>query len=52
LGALRVLERVERQRRPALPMPDGWHPMPGSAWEALDVGDELAVRKRWFCQIG
>jgi hypothetical protein len=36
LGAIRTLERLGREGKSTLPMPAGWHPMPGSEWEELD----------------
>lgn len=50
LGALRALERLQRERGPvaAPAVPDGWHPMPGSEWERLDGGDSPECRQRWW----
>jgi hypothetical protein len=50
LGALRTLERLQRKQGPvnAPPVPDGWHPLPGSAWEELDRRDSPELRQAWW----
>ena len=47
-SAIRTLERLGRGRRSVPPMPDGWHPMPGSAWEELDACDPVETREHWW----
>ena len=54
LGAIRTLERLGRAGKPTLPMPAGWHPMPGSEWEELDrvfLNEHPEVRERWWRQL-
>jgi hypothetical protein len=51
LGAIRTLERLGREGKSTLPMPDGWHPMPGSEWEELDrefLERHPEARERWW----
>ena len=48
LGAIRTLERLGRGGKLALPMPEGWHPAPGSDWEALDACDPVERRAHWW----
>jgi hypothetical protein len=49
MSAIRVIERAARRRQPV--MPPGWHPMAGSAFEALDDADPIARRERWFSAL-
>ena len=54
LGALRALERLGRGRRVVPPMPDGWHPMPGSEWEKLDrvyLDEHPEVRRGRYARL-
>ncbi len=48
LGALRTLERLNRGGVAVAPMPESWHPSPGSKWEALDAHDSRETRERWW----
>jgi hypothetical protein len=48
LGAIRTLERLGRGSQSTVPMPEGWHPRPGSGWEELDACDSLETRERWW----
>jgi hypothetical protein len=51
LGAIRTLERLGREGKGTLPMPAGWHPMPGSEWEELDRAHfdrHPEARERWW----
>ena len=48
LGAIRTLERLGREGKSTVPMPEGWHPAAGSEWEALDACDPLETRERWW----
>jgi hypothetical protein len=46
--ALRALERLTRAPGSIPPMPEDWHPDHGSPWEALDAGDSVDLRERWW----
>jgi hypothetical protein len=51
LGAIRTLERLRRAGKPTTPMPEGWHPQPGTPWEELDrayLDAHPEVRERWW----
>jgi len=51
LGAIRTLERLGREGKTTLPMPDGWHPQPGTEWEELDrvhFERHPEARERWW----
>jgi hypothetical protein len=51
LGAIRTLERLGREGKSTVPMPEGWHPRSGSAWEELDACDSLELRERWYLYL-
>jgi hypothetical protein len=46
-SALRTLERMKRGRKMPPPMPEGWHPNPGTMWEKLDKSGSPEVREFW-----
>ena len=48
--AIRTLERLARDgRRRRVPRCRAdWHPLPGTAWEELDRGDDPETRQRWW----
>jgi hypothetical protein len=51
LGAIRTLERLGREGKATLPMPDGWHPQAGTEWEELDrvhLERHPEARERWW----
>ena len=48
LRAIRTLERLGREGKRTVPMAEGWHPQPGSGWEALDACDSLETRELWW----
>jgi hypothetical protein len=49
-SAIRTLERLARDGHGQAfpPCPPYWHPMPGTAWEQLDRGDDPETRQRWW----
>jgi hypothetical protein len=47
-SALRTLERMKRGRKVPPPMPEGWHPNPGTMWEKLDESDSPEDRQHWW----
>jgi hypothetical protein len=47
-SALRTLERLKRGRKVPPPMPEGWHPNPGTLWEKLDASDSPEDRQFWW----
>jgi hypothetical protein len=54
LGAIRTLERLRRAGKSTLPMPAGWHPLPGTKWDELDrafLDEHPAARERWWAAL-